>query len=138
LPELLRGRGTASTLSISSISGPRYLPNALANVRILSKAGGVVAFGTDVPMLAVRDAVDLELELLLKAGLTPAEIIRAATVNAATYLGMADTIGTIQAGKIADLVIVGGDPLNDIASLRDIRLVVRDGEVVFSSATSPF
>ncbi|HEX5455461.1 MAG TPA: amidohydrolase family protein, partial [Stellaceae bacterium] len=73
-----------------------------------------------------------ELECLVKAGLTPMQAIQAATGWAAECLGREDELGTIAPGRLADLVLVRGDPLADIALLRDperIALVVKDGEI---------
>jgi imidazolonepropionase-like amidohydrolase len=58
------------------------------------------------------------------------EVIRAATVNASELLGLQDRVGTIEAGKSADLVAVDGDPLADIALLRDVKFVMKEGVVV--------
>lgn len=73
-----------------------------------------------------------ELELLVEAGMTPMQALVAATGWAAGCLGMDDRIGTIEAGKLADLIVVDGDPLADIALLQDkerIRLVMKEGRV---------
>ena len=73
-----------------------------------------------------------ELELLVQAGMTPLQALVAATGWAAGCLGMDDRIGTIETGKLADLIVVDGDPLADIALLQDkerIRLVMKEGQV---------
>ncbi len=73
-----------------------------------------------------------ELELLVEAGMTPMQALVAATGWAAGCLGMDDRIGTIETGKLADLIVVDGDPLADIALLQDkerIRLVMKEGRV---------
>jgi imidazolonepropionase-like amidohydrolase len=74
-----------------------------------------------------------ELDCLVKAGMTPMQALQAATGWAAECLGQEDELGTVAAGKLADLVVVRGDPLADIAVLRDIEhiaLVIKDGAVV--------
>lgn len=69
-----------------------------------------------------------ELHLLAEAGLTPLDILRAATVNAAEMLGIADEIGTVEVGKVADLVVVQEDPLVDVAkAMRSLRYTVHRG-----------
>ena len=68
-----------------------------------------------------------EVELLVEAGFTPLEAIRIATLNAAEYLGEADTIGSIAAGKSADLVVLRGDPSANIADIEKVELVFKDG-----------
>ena len=73
-----------------------------------------------------------ELECLVKSGMTPMQAIQAATGWAAECLGWEDELGTVAKGKLADLVLVAGDPLADIALLRDparIALVIKDGEI---------
>ncbi len=92
-----------------------------------------------VPMLAGSDAGDLfilagfsihdELALLVDAGLSPSDALRAATSAPATYLSAADSLGTIAEGKLADLVILAGNPLEDIRNTANIRAVVRDGKL---------
>jgi imidazolonepropionase-like amidohydrolase len=68
-----------------------------------------------------------EVELLVEAGFTPVEAIRIATLNGATYLGLADRIGSIAPGKNADLVVVKGDPSKTIADIENVEIVFKDG-----------
>jgi hypothetical protein len=68
-----------------------------------------------------------EIELLVEAGFTPVEAITIATLNGATYLGLADRIGTIAAGKNADLVLVKGNPAANIADVENVVTVFKDG-----------
>jgi imidazolonepropionase-like amidohydrolase len=68
-----------------------------------------------------------EVELLVEAGFTPLEAIRIATLNGATYLGLADSIGTIAVGKNADLVVVKGDPTQTITNIENTEIVFKDG-----------
>lgn len=92
-------------------------------LRAFAAAGGVVATGTDASnqLLVPGAGVHLEMELLVLAGLSPLEALRAATLNGATLL-MADTLGRLQPNAVADLVVLGGDPL---ANIRNTRQVVR-------------
>jgi imidazolonepropionase-like amidohydrolase len=71
----------------------------------------------------------------VRAGLSTAGTLRAATLNAAELLGMQDDLGTVEPGKIADLVAVEGDPLQDIAAMAQVRFVMKDGRVVRGPAT---
>jgi imidazolonepropionase-like amidohydrolase len=68
-----------------------------------------------------------EIELLVEAGFSPVEAIRIATLNGATYLGLADRIGTIAAGKDADLVVIRGNPAADIRDVEKVDIVFKDG-----------
>ena len=100
------------------------------------RIGVKVAAGSDAAMPLVRHGENAyELELLVKAGMTPMEAIVAATKVGSEVLDMADEIGTIESGKYADLVVVDGDPLADIKILQDltrIKKVIKGGQVVVS------
>ena len=111
-----------------------YARNTIA----LAKASGVkIALGTDAAMPLVFHGDNAhEFELMVEYGLTPMEAIVAGTRNAADNIGLLDEIGTIEAGKMADLVVVDGNPLDDIAILRDagrIILVMKEGRIVKDS-----
>ena len=96
---------------------------------MLSRAreGGVnVAFGTDTGVSKHGDNTQ-EFDLMVQAGYTPEEAIRTATIVAAEHVEMSDQIGTIEAGKFADMVVLRSDPLEDVSALRAIRLVIKDG-----------
>jgi imidazolonepropionase-like amidohydrolase len=67
---------------------------------------------------------------LKELGMTPADVIRAATVNAAELLGWQDRIGTIEPGKLADIIAVAGDPLVDVTQLEHVQFVMKGGHVV--------
>src|SRR5688572_28728334 len=92
-------------------------------------AGVKIAFGTDAGVSKHGRNAD-EFELMVKYGMTPAEAIKAATVNAADLLGLASEIGTIEAGKSADIIAVTGDPLTDVTVLKRVEFVMARGEVV--------
>ncbi|MFL5574777.1 MAG: amidohydrolase family protein [Gemmatimonadaceae bacterium] len=94
------------------------------------RAGGLLLAGTDPTGyggVVAGYSNARELELLVEAGLTPLEAIRVATLNGARYLGRADSIGTIAAGKRADLVVVRGDPSRDIADVEQVETVFKGG-----------
>jgi imidazolonepropionase-like amidohydrolase len=91
--------------------------------------GGVrIAFGTDSGVSAHGDNAQ-EFALLVRAGLTPIEAIRTATVNAATHLQIADQAGRIAVGMPADLIAVAGDPTKDVTELERVNFVMREGAV---------
>jgi imidazolonepropionase-like amidohydrolase len=75
------------------------------------------------------DAAKRVLFAYLEAGLTPAEILQAATVNAAALLGLGGRIGVISPGAYADIIAVEGDPEADFGSMERVRFVMKDGEV---------
>ncbi len=94
-------------------------------------AGVKIAYGTDAGVSKHGRNAD-EFELLVKWGMTPVEALKAATVNAADLLGLASEIGTIEAGKSADIIAVTGDPLSDVRVLKSVAFVMARGEVVAS------
>jgi imidazolonepropionase-like amidohydrolase len=96
-------------------------------VAAVVKAGGRVIAGTDSPINPYGLTLLMELEHYVRGGLTPAEAIRTATAVPAEAMGMGADLGTIEAGKLADLVVVDGDPLTNITDIRRTRSVVKDG-----------
>lgn len=92
------------------------------------REGVNIAFGTDSGVSKHGDNGQ-EFALMVKAGMQPMAAIRAATVSAATLLGKADTIGTIEAGKDADIVAVDGDPIANIRELESVDFVMKHGRV---------
>ena len=117
-----------------SESEPDDFNQRLVELRKLHAAGGadLLIVGTDEPVytsLLAGFAYHRELMAMVYAGIPPADVLRAATINGARALGVADRLGTIEAGKLADLFIVHGNPLEDITSARNIELVIKDGRV---------
>lgn len=92
------------------------------------KAGGKIITGTDYPPFPPLGVTE-EMRLLVEAGLPPAAALQAATINAAEALGKEAEIGTVEAGKRADLVLLEGNPLADVANCKRIRLVVASGRL---------
>lgn len=104
--------------------GPRMLASHQAGVRLAAGSdAGVTTHGNNVR----------ELEFYVEFGLSPAEAIVAATVNAADLLGMEDLLGTLEAGKFADFIATATDPLENIEALRDVQVVVRSGQILKNS-----
>ena len=92
-------------------------------------AGVKIAFGTDVGGFDWGIDPAVEFPYMVKYGMTPIQALRSATVNAAELLGMQNDVGTIAAGKFADMVAVKGDPLSDISLLQKIDFVMKGGEI---------
>lgn len=93
------------------------------------KKGVKIAFGTDAGVFP-HGKNNLEFVFMSEAGMKNADILRAATLDAATLLRMQDKIGTLEAGKLADIVAMEGNPLDDIKAMLKIDFVMKDGKVV--------
>jgi hypothetical protein len=98
-------------------------------VRAMKRAGVQILPGTDIgnPWLVPGDSLHRELGLLVKAGLTPMEALQSATRDAAEFLSRSTDLGTLEQGKIADLVLLDANPVDDIDNTRKIRAVVTRG-----------
>ena len=112
---------------------PAEFPQRVLELEALYRAGGahLILVGTDEPvygLLLPGFAYHRELQAMVHAGLPPAVVLKAATINGARALGVADQLGSIEAGKRADLYIANGNPLDDIKAARDVRLVIKAGE----------
>jgi len=92
-------------------------------------AGVKIAFGTDAGGFPWSVNPAQEFPLMVKYGMTPEQAIRSATATAAELLGMQDKVGTIEAGKYADIVAVPGDPLRDVTDLERVNFVMKGGVV---------
>jgi hypothetical protein len=104
----------------------------LDRVGAIQRAGVEVLAGTDTPNPYCFPGFSLhdELALLVKSGLTPMEALQVATRNAAKFLGLLDSLGTIEQGKIADLVLLDADPLAEITNSQKINAVVTNGKLI--------
>jgi imidazolonepropionase-like amidohydrolase len=105
---------------------------ARRNVKALHEAGVGLAFGTDTgpPGRFQGYFEHLELEELVKSGLTPAGALLTATGNAATCMGLADRLGTLQEGRYADFIVLARNPLDDVRQTRSIESVWISGNQV--------
>jgi len=103
-------------------------PYVLDSHRLAVSMGAPIALGTDVGV-AEHGRNAREFELMVSVGMTPARALLAGTRNAADALGRLDDLGTIERGKLADIVAVQGDPLEDIVLLQNVGFVMKDGVV---------
>jgi imidazolonepropionase-like amidohydrolase len=105
------------------------------NILRFIDAGGRIALGNDGGMLpGIEIGMPMrEIEMLQAAGMIPMEIIVAATWNAAQVCNREDTLGTLEVGKIADVLVIHGDPLVDLKALRDVLLVIHQGVIIRDS-----
>ncbi len=102
-----------------------------ANLVKVHRAGIPIAMGTDAgnPLTLHGPSVYAEMEAMQAAGLPPKTVLEASTRGGALAMGRLADFGTVEAGKAADLLVVGGDPTMDVANLRKVRYVIRGGEV---------
>jgi imidazolonepropionase-like amidohydrolase len=98
------------------------------NFRKAFQAGVKMAFGTDAGVYPHGDNAR-QFFYMVKFGMTPSQAIRAATANAADLIGRSKDVGTIEAGKYADIIAVNGDPLSDVRALEHVDFVMKGGEV---------
>jgi len=106
--------------SVAEVSEPSFRKALAAGVKIAFGSGvGPFPHGTQTK----------EFAYMVKFGMTPVEAIRAATSEAAQLMGWQDRVGSIEAGKFADLVAVAGDPLADITELEHVKFVMKGGRV---------
>ena len=108
-------------------------------IKAFYDAGGgeLITLGTDAPSNGLRFSgfnSHREVHALVKAGLPPAAALKIATINGARALGMGDKLGSIEPRKYADLFIVRGNPLADIRTTHNVRLVMKGGRVYDAQA----
>lgn len=119
-PEIIRAKAEAIGPQIQGTFAKAY------------KAGVKIAFGTDSGVSPHGDNAK-EFGYMVEAGMPPLEALRAATLSAATVMGMEKQLGTLEAGKLADIIAVPGDPVKDINVMTKVEFVMKDG-VVYKSA----
>jgi imidazolonepropionase-like amidohydrolase len=120
----------SKNLSATAPSGGRELfASELSLTEEMHKSGVMFLAGTDTPNPSILPGFALhdELKLLVSAGFSPMEAIQAATLNPARYLGREKDLGTIETGKLADLVLLDANPLDDISNTQKIRAVIVNG-----------
>ncbi|MBN7821677.1 metal-dependent hydrolase family protein [Bowmanella yangjiangensis] len=136
VPTVMAGEWVAEKSKIDGFFPALVRPKAAAIGPLIQntfakayKAGVNIAFGTDSGVSAHGDN-GREFALMVEAGMPAIEAIRSATFHGAELLGISDQLGTVEKGKLADLVAVKGDPLQDISLLSKINFVMKDGEIV--------
>jgi imidazolonepropionase-like amidohydrolase len=98
--------------------------------KMLYDHGVTIMSGTDIPNLGLIPGISLhhELELLVKSGINPLNVIKIATGNGAEALGILDDVGTIESGKQADMIILNANPIRNIRNIGAIEGVIEDGQ----------
>lgn len=111
------------------------IPAAKKNMATAFKSGVRVALGTDAGVYP-HGQNGGEFWAMVNLGMSPVEALRAGTMNAAELMGLADRIGSVAPGKFADLVAVKGDPVSDVALLKNVQFVMKDGVVYKNEISS--
>ena len=135
VPTILAGKFVADKAKIDGFFPELVRPKAAAIGPLIQntfeqahKAGVKIAFGTDSGVSAHGDNAQ-EFSLMIEAGMKPADALLSATVNSASLLGISDILGTLEEGKLADIVAVKGNPLDDISLMESVSFVMKDGVV---------
>ena len=135
IPTILAGKFVADKAKIDGFFPELVRPKAAAIGPLIQntfeqahKAGVKIAFGTDSGVSAHGDNAQ-EFSLMVEAGMKPADALLSATVNSANLLGISDILGTLEEGKLADIVAVQGNPLDDISLMESVSFVMKDGVV---------
>ena len=136
LPEDIRAQRMAMLADFKDLSKYKEWEThgewAMHTVARLHQAGATLMTGTDSPGFIFMPGFSLhdELEALVRAGLTPLAALQAATITPARFFDIDDQLGTIEAGKLADLVLLQGDPLSDVSNTRRIAAVIVKGRLL--------
>jgi imidazolonepropionase-like amidohydrolase len=135
VPTIMAGHWVAEKAKIDGFFPDLVRPKAAAIGPLIQatfakahKAGVNIAFGTDSGVSAHGDN-GLEFALMVEAGMSPIAAIRSATFHGAKLLNIEQDLGTIEAGKLADIVAIKGDPLKDIKLMQDVSFVMKNGLV---------
>jgi imidazolonepropionase-like amidohydrolase len=135
VPTLLAGETVAHMAKTSDFMSPAIQEKAIATAAAMNrnfyqsyKAGVKIAYGTDSGV-SNHGTNAQEAVLMVKAGMPEMEVIKSATVNSADLLDMTSSIGTIEAGKFADIIAVDSSPLDDISELLNVGFVMKGGKV---------
>lgn len=136
VPTLLAGATVKEMAERSSFMSPDIKAKAIrvggdmmVNFQRSHEAGVKIAFGTDSGVSRHGDNAR-EALLMQEAGMSPMQVLVSATINAADLIGMSDSLGTIEAGKHADIIATDGNPLNDLEELLDVDFVMKGGKTV--------
>lgn len=135
VPTIIAGKSVADSAKKPGYFPPIIASKALATGPIIQgtfgkayKAGVKIAFGTDAGVYA-HGKNWMEFVYMTEAGMPAIEALKCATLNAAELIGVSDKVGSIEVGKLADIVAVDGDPIKDIHAMGQVKFVMKDGVV---------
>lgn len=131
-----------STFKVSDFSQlcAKIYPVKMSIIKRYYDAGGLISLGTDRPLLLKNYLgsqlggffAHREIELMVAAGIPPADALKIGTINSARAIGLSDRLGSIEVSKWADLMVIKGNPLDDIRNTRTVHIVIKGGEVFFT------
>jgi imidazolonepropionase-like amidohydrolase len=119
---------TKTVMNDSRMAGDKF-SEMLKTLKKMHDAGVKITAGTDSPFITYGLSLHVELQNFVQAGLTPYQTLQTATLFAAQAIGVDKDLGTIEAGKLADLVIVNGDPLKNIKDAWNTEIVFKNGNL---------
>jgi imidazolonepropionase-like amidohydrolase len=125
------GMTITPTLALHSRNGTEPIPTIQKTIKSVYDQGGKIMAGVDSPFITFADSLHTELRLYSEAGIPNAAVLKLATSGNAKLLHADSEIGTVEAGKVADLILIDGDPLADINDTRKVTWVMQGGEVVW-------
>src|SRR5207244_2849756 len=124
---------TLKMFATTASTDPKFLLPIYAVVRRFHELGGDLMFGTDVGYMTDYTTQD-EFKALQQSGLNTRDMLRMLTVAPATRFGVGARRGTVTPGKMADLVVLDGDPIADAAAFSQVRYTIRNGRLVYERA----
>ena len=135
VPTITAGKSVADSAKIPGYYPPLVVPKAIETGPKIQgtfakayKAGVKIAFGTDAGVF-MHGKNYMEFQYMVEAGMPPMAAIQSATIIAADLLGVRDKLGSIEKGKLADIIAVDGDPLTNIGVMKNVSFVMKEGEV---------
>ena len=135
VPTITAGKSVADSAKIPGYYPPLVVPKAIETGPKIQgtfakayKAGVKIAFGTDAGVF-MHGKNYMEFQYMVEAGMPPMAAIQSATIVAADLLGVKDKLGSIEKGKLADIIAVEGDPLTNISAMKNVTFVMKEGEV---------
>ena len=131
VPTLVVEDNMASSLGLNDKQKKQFLEFRLDTFHRYLAAGGRVALGSDFGNSGIPEGMPLpELQRMVEFGMTPMQVIVAATSHAAQVCNLGKRLGTLEMGKQADIIVVKGNPIEDIQAMKEVIIVIKNGEVV--------
>lgn len=122
----------AKKAKVSQAEDEMWIAQVVQQLKVFSAAGGQVLFGTDIGYIDQADTIE-EFTLMARAGMTFQQILASLTTNPAERFGYANRSGRIAKGMDADLVVLDGDPAQDVTAFAKVRNVIREGKLIYSA-----